>query len=258
MKPQFAKIDDGRISYTLDGQGPPLVLLHSLGVSSESWNKVIEPLAKSWSVYALDMLGHGDSDKPPRNYLIEDYTKNVIQFCERLGLEQIVLCGNSVGALIAIYIAATCPEKVKALILVGCPAWDPWGKIERIMLSALNYDIYSNPLPATNEQLAVSYTRVTPELIEWVNQQRTKAGQWMKKTMIAIALHDITPELPMIKCPTLILFGSEDYLREQEMVLINEIRDAKQAVIPNAGHLPQMDDPEGFLMEVNRFLSSVK
>ena len=256
MKRLSIKLDEGRISYLTDGQGPPVLLLHSLGVSSESWSRVIEPLAQSCSVYAWDMMGHGNSDKPPRNFLIEDYARNVIHLSEWLGLGQIILCGNSVGALIALEVAASYPEGVKALILVGCPGWDAWGRIERIMLSALNYDIEGNLVPATKEQLAMSYTRVTPELIDWVNQERAKAGLWMKKTVIAIGLYDVMPKLPLVKCPTLVVFGSEDLLREREVALLEGISGAKHAVVPNAGHLPQMDSPQGFLEEMKRFLGS--
>ena len=257
MKRLSIKLDEGTISYLTDGQGPPLLLLHSLGVSSEAWSRVIESLAQSYSVYAWDMMGHGDSDKPPRNFLIEDYARNVTQFSDGLGLDQIILCGNSVGALIGLEVAAAYPEKVKALILVGCPGWDGWGRAERLMLSASNYDSEDNPLPATEEQLAMSYTRVTKELIEWVTQQRAKAGLWMKKTMIAIGLYDTIPKLLRVRCPTLVVFGSEDLLREREKVLLEGISGAKHAVVPKAGHLPQLDNPEGFLQEVKQFLSSI-
>ena len=255
MKRLSIKLDEGRLSCLTDGEGPPLLLLHSLGVSSESWSKVIEPLAQNYSVYAWDMMGHGDSDKPPRDFLIEDYARNVLHVSDQLGLDRLILCGNSVGALIALEVAAIYPEKVKALILVGCPCWDAWGRMERLMLSASNYDSEGNPLPATKEQLAMSYTRVTQELIDWVNQQRARVGLWMKKTMIAIALYDAIPKLPLVRCPTLVLFGSEDLLREREKVLLEGISGAKHAVVPHAGHLPQIDNPQGFLQEVRRFLS---
>lgn len=256
MKKLSIKLDEGQISYLTDGQGPPLLLLHSLGVSGEAWSKVIKPLSQNWSVYAWDMMGHGDSDKPTRDLLIEDHVRNVIQFCDKLGLGQILLCGNSVGALIALAVAATYPERVKALVLVGCPAWDTWERTERLMLSALNYDAEGKPLPATKEQLAMSHTSVTPELIEWVNQQRAKAGLWMKKTMIAITLFDVAPKLSLVRCPTLVVFGSKDMLREREQVLPKGISNAKHAVIPNAGHLPQVDNPQGFLQEVKKFLEA--
>jgi len=250
-------IEEGKISYLNQGQGQPLLLLHSLGVSSESWTKVIEPLAETWSVYALDMMGHGDSDKPPRNFLIKDYARNVIRFADSLNLGQVILCGNSVGALVALEAAVSYPERVKALTLVGCPAWDSWERMDRLMLSGLNYDPEGNPILATAEQLAMSYTQVTPELIDWVNEQRAKAGLWMKKTMIAIGLYDVMPKLRLVKCPTLVVFGSEDMLRACEETLLKEISGATYALVPNAGHLPQLDNPQDFIREVKRFLNAI-
>ena len=195
MRRLSIQLDEGRISYQAGGDGQTLLLLHSLGVSSESWRLVMEPLGEKWSVYAWDMMGHGDSDKPPWNFRIEDYARTVSEFIDKLGVERVFLSGNSVGALVALEAAASYPERVKALVLVGCPAWDDWERIERLMLSALNYDIQGNPLPATREQLSMTYTHVTPELVDWVNSQRAKAGLWMKKTMIALGLYDIAPRL---------------------------------------------------------------
>ncbi|MFC1892802.1 alpha/beta fold hydrolase [Chloroflexota bacterium] len=256
MEKLSLKLDSGRISYIKEGHGPPLLLLHSLGVSSEAWNKVLPSLAQRYTVYAPDMLGHADSDKPPGNYRIEDYARSVVAFMDKLGLGKIVLCGNSVGGLITLEIAVTNAERIEKLVLVGCPSWEAWQRIERLMLSALGFDIEGNPLPLSLEQLALTYVRTTPELLEWVNQQRGKADIWIKKTMIAIGLYDAIPKLPLVKCPTLVLFGSKDMLREHEKTLLEGIKGAKHALVPNAGHLPQIDNPQSFLQEVNQFLTS--
>jgi 3-oxoadipate enol-lactonase len=256
MERLIVTLNGENLSYLTEGRGTPILLLHSLGVSSEAWNKVIDPLAKNYKVYALDMLGHGHSDKPQQNYLIEDYAQSVITFTNKLGLAKVILCGNSVGALIALETAAGSPDLVEKLILVGCPAWDPWQRMERITLSSLNFDIEGNPLPLSMTELSTSYTHPTPELLEWANRQRAKAGVWIKKTLIAIGLYDVVPKLPLIKCPTLVLFGNQDMLREQERTLIDGIQEVKHALVPDAGHLPQIDNPEGFLQETNLFLNS--
>ena len=78
----------------------------------------------------------------------------------------------------------------------------------------------------------------------------------MKKTAIAIGLYDVMPKLPLVKCPTLVLFGSDDVLRERALTLLEGICGAKYALVPNAGHLPQMDSPQGFLEEMKQFLGS--
>lgn len=250
------KLDVGRLSYVTQGQGPALLLLHSLGLSARSWDKVLEPLAQSYTVYALDMLGHGYSDKPPSNYLVEDYARSVVAFMNQLGLGKVVLCGNSVGALITLEIAATYPQHVGRLILVGCPARDTWERMERLTLAALDYDAEGNPKAFSIADLDMFYAHPTPELLEWVNQQRVKAGVWVKKTVIAVSLYDVLPKLPLVRCPTLVLFGSQDTLREKEKTLLEGIKGANHALVADAGHVPQVERPQAFLQEVNRFLSS--
>ena len=249
-------IEQGQISYHSEGKGPALLLLHSLGVSGEAWSQVIEQLARNYTVYAPDMLGHGDSDKPPRDYSVEDYAQSIVDFMGKLQLEKAILCGNSVGALIALEIASSHPSAIEKLLLVGCPAWDTWQRMERFSLAALNYDLQGTPLPLSSADVAVSYKKVTPELVEWVNSQRAKAGIWVKKTQIAVSIYDPLPKLQLVKCPTLVLFGSHDILRDREHILLDGIKRAELAIVENAGHLPQIDNPEVFLERVNKFLSS--
>jgi pimeloyl-ACP methyl ester carboxylesterase len=110
MKKSSTKIDAGKISYLSGGRGENLLLLHSLNLSADSWNRVFEPLSRNYTVYALDMLGHGDSDKPPKNYLIEDYARSVIASMDQLKMDKSIVCGNSVGALIALEMAASYPS----------------------------------------------------------------------------------------------------------------------------------------------------
>jgi pimeloyl-ACP methyl ester carboxylesterase len=92
--------------------------------------------------------------------------------------------------------------------------------------------------------------------LNWFNQERAKAGLWVKKTMIAISLYDVFPKLPLLKCPTLVLFGDKDILFEKERILLQGIKGAQRAVLADAGHVPQVEKPDSFVQEVSRFLSS--
>lgn len=255
MEKLAVKTEAGKISYLKGGQGKNLILLHSLNLSSESWSKVFEPLAKNHTVYAVDMPGHGDSDKPPRNFLIGDYVNSIMAFMDQLKIDQAIVCGNSVGALLALEMAASNPKRVDKLILVGCPAWDPWERIERITLASLSFDVEGNPKPLSLADLAMPIAHPTNELLTWFNQQRAKAGLWVKKTLIAIALYDALPRMAQIKCPTLVLFGTKDFLRDKEQILLQEIKGTKSAYVEDAGHIPQLEKPEDFLKAVTGFLS---
>ncbi len=256
MEKSYMETDSGKIAYLSGGQGNHLLLLHSLNVSSESWKDVFQPLTQKYKVVALDMLGHGDSDKPSKNFLIEDYTRSVIQFMDKRGIEKAIVCGNSVGALLAVDLAASFPKRVEKLILVGCPARDAWERMERLVFSGLSLDAQGNPLPLSLAALSMTLAHPTPELLDWFNQQRAKAGLWVKNTMIAIALYDIFPKLPLVKCPTLVLFGAKDILAEKEKELLKGIKGAKSAILPDAGHVPQVDQPQAFLQAIDRFLNS--
>lgn len=255
MEKQSISTESGKIAYFTGGQGKNILLLHSLNLSSDSWNRVFEPLTSKYGVFALDMLGHGDSDKPSGNFLIEDYAKSVITFMDKLKIEQTLLCGNSVGGLIALEMAASYPNRIDKLILVGCPAWDPWARIERLTLASFNFDMEGNPKPLSLAELALPLAHPTTDLLHWFNQQRAKAGLWVKKTLIAISLYDPLPRLGRVKCPTLILFGTKDILRDKEKVLLDGIKGSKLALIEDAAHIPQLEKPEEFLREITKFLS---
>ncbi|MFC1974665.1 alpha/beta fold hydrolase [Chloroflexota bacterium] len=255
MKEGTVRLKDGGLFYISEGQGEPLVLLHSLGTSSESWHNVIEPLAKKFTVYAVDLMGHGNSGKPNMNYEIYHYAENVIELMDILGISTARVIGNSIGAMISLEMSVSFPQRVVKQVLVGCPASETaWEMMERLMLGALKYDAKGNPKPATMDDLSPFYVHITPETIEWINKLRAKAGLWCKKAHIAIALWDIMPKLPKVSCPTLVVFGDKDPLREKEQVLLRGIRGVKYNLIENAGHVPHIDAPEAFLKPVLEFL----
>ena len=256
MKKSFIQLEDGNLAYLAGGKGRNLILLHSLNISADSWEKVFGPLSQSHSVYALDMFGHGDSEKPPKNLFIEDYARSVVQFMDRMKIEKAVVCGNSVGALIAVELGAVYPQRVEKLALVGCPARDAWERMERLAFSALGFDPQGNPQPLSLSDLKMTFAHPTAELAAWFNQLRAKAGVWVKKTMIAISLYDPFPKFPRIKCPTLVLFGDQDVLKEKEKEIVKGIKGAKSVILHDAGHVPQMEQPEAFLKAIDQFLKS--
>ena len=89
-KIEDAKIElpDGKMHYLSLGRGSPVLLLHSMANSVWSWSKVLEPLAQRHTVYALDTMGQGDSDKPSRDYTIEDYATSAVNFMNTKGISK--------------------------------------------------------------------------------------------------------------------------------------------------------------------------
>ena len=257
MEDAKIELPDGKMHYLSLGKASPVVLLHSLASSVWSWAKVLEPLAQKHTVYALDTMGEGDSDKPCRDYTIEDYAQNVIDFMRAKGIIKATLIGNSVGAIFAAVVAVTEPTIVDKLILVGCPCRETEQERKEAMDAAkANYDDKGIPLPFGLEGLRQYYVHVSPELQTKVNENRAKAGMWAWKCHTAINSFDIVPVLKEVKAETLLIFGEKDMLRDKEKTLNNHIKDSKLIIVPDAGHLPQLDNPKTFLEVVETFLES--
>jgi len=249
----------GNMHFIKKGSGYPVVLLHPLGTSIWTWEGVIDSLAQSYTCYAFDMLGHGDSDNPTRHFNLPDYAQAIDHACQVLNIHRAHIVGNSVGAVLATETAASFPERVDKLVLVGCPVWSAFSAKDRLKEAAGNFDAKGMPKPRTLKSLKESTTFANPrqEWLEANNQSRAKAGVWVGKLMEALAHYDLMSRLPMIKASsTLVLYGEVDRLRDGEELLHNNIVNAQKVVLPGLGHIPQVEDPEAFLGALLPFLEA--
>jgi pimeloyl-ACP methyl ester carboxylesterase len=100
--------------------GPVVVLLHGLASDADTWDRAIGPLAAhGLRVLAVDLLGHGASDKPAGTYLLSDFTESLADFLDALDVPAATLCGHSFGGAIAMYFGAQHPDRVARLVLVS-------------------------------------------------------------------------------------------------------------------------------------------
>ena len=111
-----------RVSYQEAGpaDGPVVVLLHGLASDSNTWDRAIEPLAAhGLRVIAVDLIGHGDSDKPVREYLLDDFAASLDAFFTDVGITGATVCGHSLGGAIAIHFGYHYPQHVARFVLVS-------------------------------------------------------------------------------------------------------------------------------------------
>ena len=107
------------------GNGAPLVLLHGLGTNHKSWEFVLEHIDYTkHRVITLDLLGFGDAPKPKSvKYTPRDHAEAVMATLDKLGIKKAVFAGHSMGCIVAIEIAATWPDRVESLLLIGAPLY---------------------------------------------------------------------------------------------------------------------------------------
>jgi pimeloyl-ACP methyl ester carboxylesterase len=106
------------------GHGRPILLLHGIWGMWRTWISLLEeppPALARRPIYAVDFRGHGFSDHPESGYTLADYAADIIALADQLATEQFTLVGHSLGALVALEIAATVPERIDKLVLEEPP-----------------------------------------------------------------------------------------------------------------------------------------
>lgn len=117
IKKFYLDLPEGQIHYLKAGKGEPLLLLHQSPMSSVEWEEIIPILSQHFTVYAPDMVGHGQSYNPQREFFIEDFTATTLKFMDELSIESAFIGGNHSGAALATSIAVHFPQRVKKLII---------------------------------------------------------------------------------------------------------------------------------------------
>jgi len=122
LKEQFYNAGEMRINCAVGPEnGTPLLLLHGVTSNWGTFLPVIPDLSQSYQIFAMDLRGHGLSDKIKQGYTLVDYSADVLHFIRSEFRKPIAILGHSFGALIAIYVAANLSEYIRAVILLDPP-----------------------------------------------------------------------------------------------------------------------------------------
>src|SRR5690349_3201242 len=170
--PRFGevKLSTGiRMHYAEQGEprGEPIILLHGISDSWFSFSRVLTPLAREAHVYALDLRGHGKTDKPDGGYGMRDLATDVIAFMDAKGIAKATLIGHSMSGFVIQQVAVVAPKRVSHLVLVG--AGRTIGNFVGISELETAVASLSDPVPsgfAREFQLSTVHTPVGDEFIE--------------------------------------------------------------------------------------------
>ncbi|MBZ8181309.1 alpha/beta fold hydrolase [Oscillatoria salina] len=250
----------------------PLILLHGFGTSIEHWRKNFPDLSRQHTVYALDLLGFGASQKVPVEYNSQLWLEQVYDFWRTFIQQPVVLVGNSIGSLICLVAAATYPEMVKGVVLLSLP--DVTLRQETIpkplqpLVMGIERTVASPPVLKLLFRLlrtrrvirrwaAIAYansTAIDPELVEILATpaQDRGASRTFAALFRAISSPNFAPPvkvlLPHLSIPILLIWGRQDRmvpssLAHQFATLNSQVQLVE---LDNVGHCPHDECPEQF------------
>ncbi|NET11341.1 MAG: alpha/beta hydrolase [Merismopedia sp. SIO2A8] len=212
IKRAFLDTEDGQILYRIGGCGDPLLLLHMNPRSSDEYRELMPVFAQQRQVIAMDLMGFGDSDKPPRMYTIYDYAKTVIALLDELGIEKTSILGNHTGAFVAGEVAAAYGDRVDKLILGNVPGFGEVGQARLFELFDKGFKIKEDGSHLLERWLSRSHYVGSAELNHrWVLDDLKCFGHPLY-ALWAVGHYCLEAEarLKQIECPTLILWGLDD------------------------------------------------
>jgi pimeloyl-ACP methyl ester carboxylesterase len=266
------------VRYLTSGEGPPLVLLHALGDNALDWSWVLPALSRGHRVYAPDLPGIGGDGRILEDPSPEFFVSFVVAFLDTLGVERTAIVGNSYGGLVALRLALSDPARVNALGLVGSAGL---GRMINPALSVLTIPGYGEATIAWSKtflgakqrawgRAALLFARPRLAPPEWLAEQRrlARAPGFLEATLSALRAQ-VSPggqrevsleDLHILTTPTLVVWGAHDrvFPRHQAKEATKSLENGSLVVIPECGHLPQIERPDRFVDALGRFLDEVE
>ncbi len=259
----------GPVRYLEGGVGETIVFVHGIYARKEHWIEVIRPLISDYHVIALDLPGFGDNPTLEDDaYLLDQQAHNLARIFDALSLDQIHIAANSMGAYIAMIMAADHPERIKSFAFIGSPLGvpSPAPSDMEIALSQGHAPLVvqsDSDFEARNHWLSPNIPYVPgPILASWRANEVAKGDHNLKVWEIVHNQSKVPTVLdlaPALASPTLILWCTPDRIFHVSgaQVLDDNLSDARVRILDNCGHLPMLDAPKRVAKHYLEFLASI-
>jgi pimeloyl-ACP methyl ester carboxylesterase len=261
----------------------PAVFVHGLAGSASNWTDLMGLLSDEFTCHALDLPGFGYSPPPPsRSYSIDAHTQSVVRLIEKRARGPVHLFGNSLGGAIATRLAGTRPDLVRTLTLVSpalpdlrlrygparilaatMPGFGPWAVRRFVLLPA------EQRVQGTLDMCFADPTVVHPDrLMEYVEDVRRRDGLLHNTEALIASSRGIVNAYvrrslwryaARVTAPTLLIYGRHDRLVDPRVAARagRVFRRARVVLLPDVGHVAQMERPEVVAREFRAMLQDI-
>jgi pimeloyl-ACP methyl ester carboxylesterase len=250
------------------GRGRPIVFIHGALLNSDLWQRQFETLSHRYQCIAYDLRGHGRSGKTPiKRYSAALFARDLLAILDALRIEKPILCGLSLGGMIAQTFAARYPHRVRGLILCNTAISTRYHLSDRLI-----GEFVGIVTPSAVNLLGTKRLRFFTQFMnghrKWMSQ--TEDGvQFAEKAIAMIepaevvkiinavrTFHSVFLRRPAI--PVLMINGEEDspLILRQATILQRVYPGSRYVLIPGAGHLSNIDKPGVFHTAVSEFVKN--
>ncbi|HMQ06282.1 MAG TPA: alpha/beta hydrolase [Saprospiraceae bacterium] len=268
---EFIRILDMDVHYRKQGYGDRhLVLIHGTGASLHTWEGWVEQLQNEFIIHSFDLPAFGlTGPSKDRDYSMKAYVNFLDQLISQAGIHAFALAGNSLGGQIAWEYTLQHPEKVTHLVLIdaaGYPKTGKGGSVFRwakmpVVKTLLKYITPRSVVEKNLKEVYANQDKVSEDLVERYHDLALRKGNRQALIdRIQTPHQDNTHQLSQISCPTLIIWGAQDFWipLENAKKFENDIPDAKVIIYPDLGHVPMEENPELTAQDVKYFLLGTK
>jgi 3-oxoadipate enol-lactonase len=260
----FLNIGDCVHHYRVEGPAdkPALLFSNSLGSDLRIWDPMVPQLVNELRLIRYDTRGHGLSEAPPPPYSADDLAKDVVGLLDALQIEEAVVCGLSVGGVIAQQLAIGYPDRVRALIL--CDTGARIGTVaswEERIATVTAHGLGVLAAPSMERWFSADFRRRhSAEVRGYANMVVRTAVDGYLGTCCALRDTDLTLAAASIEKPTLVLCGAEDIATPPEMArqLANIVPKARLSLVPEAAHISCVEQPAVMATRIMQFLREVQ
>jgi pimeloyl-ACP methyl ester carboxylesterase len=268
---RYLAVNGVQARYIVTGQGPDLVLLHTLRTQLDIFQTVIPTLAREFRVYAVDYPGHGWSDIPKADYTPEFFSRFVSGFLETLEIDDALVAGVSIGASIPLLMAAEGNRRIRGIVSInpydyGNRGADRANAVAKIIYTLAVIPIVGETVMRLRNQFVLKKVLeggvVDPlALPAAFSQEVTRVGD---RPGHYRAFLNLIRHMPLwrkahevydrIRVPVLLVYGDHDWSRETERQQTQrEIPSARLVIVEKGGHFLPLDRPEGVVQQIRSF-----
>lgn len=252
-----------RVAFECRGEGPPVVLLHGWPTNSREWRRQLDALSNEFTVVAWDAPGAGQSSDPPDTFRLADWADCLAAFVDVLGLGRAHTVGLSWGGGLALELFRRHPTVPRTLILTSAYAGWAGSLPAEVVQQRLQLMLRNCELPTDQWAPAWIKTLLAKDAPEdmvaelmLIASEIHPAGT--RVAMRAFAEADLRDVLPRVDVPTLLLYGDKDVRAPGEVwkPLHSEIHRSKLVLLPDVGHMIDIEAADRFNIEVRTFLQA--